>query len=244
MEWKQYSDEIRELLGLEGSPVAITYSMDAAANSVKGKHRVCNVFVKAAECATIDLSAATSACRGGTWQLGLGAPPSGAEDRSLKEFLVNGEKLYCSVAALYRARALAAPAPIGMADHVIFAPLGEAELRPDVILFICNAEQACRLVTLDTYDTGIPPKIEMSGATCHQAVAYPVVSGELNVSLMDYTSRRIKSYKPSDLLVSVPYHRFPGIMRSIDRCTAGRAPFKIPEEFRRRMDREALHDLG
>jgi len=36
--------------------------------------------------------------------------------------------------------------------------------------FICNAEQACRLVTLDGYGAGIPPRVEMSGATCHQAV--------------------------------------------------------------------------
>jgi uncharacterized protein (DUF169 family) len=243
VEWEGYSDEIRKLLGIEGSPVAITYSMEAAPNAVKGKHRVCNALIKARDGAVVDLTAANSACGGGTWQLGLGGPPSGADDRALKDFLVSGEKLYCSVAALYRARVLGMPAPMGMAEHVIFAPLGEAELRPDVILFICNAEQACRLVTLDMYDTGIPPKLEMSGATCHQAVAYPVVSGELNVSLMDYTSRRIKSYKPSDLLVSVPYHRFPGIMRSIDHCTAGRAPFEVPEAFRRRMDRDTLRDL-
>jgi len=110
-------------------------------------------------------------------------------------------------------------------------------------VFVCNAEQACRLVTLDSYDTGIPPRIEMSGATCHQAVAYPIVTGELNVSLMDYTSRRIPEYKPEDLLVSIPYHRFLGVMRSIDHCTAGRAKMEIPESFRRLMGADALRGL-
>jgi len=244
MEWRKYADEIRELLGLEGAPVAITYSMDASPDALKGKHRVCNAFIKARDGAVIDLTASTSACGGGTWQLGLGERPKGGEeDRSLKDFLVNGEKLYCSVATLYRAQALSTPPPLGMADHVIMAPLGEARLRPDIVLFICNAEQGSRLVQLDMYDTGVPPKIEMSGATCHQAVAYPASTGELNVSVMDYTSRRIKSYKPSDLIVSVPYHRFLGIMRSIDRCTAGRAPFEVPESMRRRMDPKALRDL-
>ncbi len=83
----------------------------------------------------------------------------------------------------------------------------------------------------------------MSGSTCHQAVAYPIVTGELNVSLMDYTSRRIRGYKPEDLLASVPYHRFHGIMRSIEHCTAGRARMEVPESFRRLAGAEALSDL-
>jgi uncharacterized protein (DUF169 family) len=109
---------------------------------------------------------------------------------------------------------------------VVLAPLDKAELRPDIVLFVCNAEQGCRLVQLDMYDTGIPPKLDMSGSTCHQVVDYPLMSGELNVSLMDYTSRRIKGYGPGDLLVAVPYHRLHGIMRSIEYCTAGTAKMK------------------
>ncbi len=242
MEWKRYGEEIRQLLGLKGNPVAITYSMEPYQNAVKGRHRVCDALILARDGAVIDLSAETSACSGGTHYLGLCEQPPGG-DRALKDFLVNGEKLFSTVAVLYRAQALATPPPVGMADHVIMGPLGGVELTPDLILFICNPAQACRLVTLDTFDTGIPPKIEMGGATCHQAVGYPIVAGELNVSLMDYTSRRIKAYGPNDLIVTVPVHRFPGIMRSIDRCTAGRAPFEVPEAFRKRMGPDALREL-
>jgi len=239
MEWTKYANEMRTLLGIEGSPVAITYSMEAFPGALRGKHRACDALIKARDGATIDISASTSACQGGSWYLGLAPPPSGEDDRALKEFLVNGEKLYSSVATFCRARALSTPPPTGMADHVIFAPLGTAQLRPDVIVFICNPEQASRLVTLDMYDTGIPPKLEMSGATCHQAVGYPASTGELNVSLMDYTSRRSKAYKSGQLIVSVPYHRFHGIMRSIDGCTAGRAKFEISEGMRRSIDPKA-----
>jgi len=242
-EWKDYGGEIREVLGLEGNPVAITYSMKAPSASSDEKYRVCDAFLQARDGKVIDLTASTSACPGGTWHLGLGERPKGEADKALKEFLVNGEKLYCSIAAFHRAQALAAPPPLGLADHIIFSPTDKAEFCPDIVLFICNAEQACRLVTLDSYDRGIPPRIEMSGSTCHQAVAYPVVTGELNVSLMDYTSRRIGGYKPADLLVSVPYHRLLGIIRSIDHCTAGRAKMEIPESFRRRAGATALCDL-
>jgi uncharacterized protein (DUF169 family) len=243
MQWKDYANQIRELLGLKGNPVAITYSMKPPSTSVGVKHRVCDAFLHARDGKVIDLTTSTSACSGGTWHLGLGERPKGEEDKALKEFLVDGEKLYCSIAAFHRAQALTVPPPLGLADHVILSPMDKAEFRPDVVLFICNAEQACRLVTLDSYDTGIPPRVEMSGSTCHQTVAYPIVTGELNVSLMDYTSRRIRGYKPEDLFVSIPYHRFHGVMRGIEHCTAGRAKMEIPESFRRLVGADALRDL-
>ena len=191
----------------------------------------------------IDITADTSACPGGTWHLGLAERPGGEADRAVKEFLVDGEKIYCSIAAFHRGQALTAPPPLGLAEHVVLAPMSKAELRPDVVLFICNAEQGCRLVTLDGYDTGIPPRVEMSGATCHQAIAYPVVTGELNVSLMDYTSRRMPGLEAGDLLVSIPYHRFHGVMRSIDCCTAGTAKMEVPESFRRMAGGDAVGGL-
>jgi len=234
-EWQNYAGEIRELLGLKGSPVAITYSMESPSQSAGGKHRV--------DGKVIDLTVSTSACGGGTWVLGLGGGAEGEDDKALKEFVVNGEKLYCSIATFHRVLALTTSPPLGLAEHVVMSPTDKAELRPDIVLFICNAEQACRLMTLDGYDTGIPPKLEMAGSTCHQAVAYPVVTGELNISLMDYTSRRIRGYTPEDLLVSIPYHRFHGVMRSIPHCTAGRAKMEIPESFRRLVGDEALRDL-
>jgi len=233
MEWKDYAAEISAVLGLAGSPIAITYSMEPPAAAAAGRHRVCEAFLKAREGETIDLTAESSSCRGGSWHLGLAERPKGEGDKALKEFLVKGEKLFCSVTVFHRAQYLCAAPPFGLAEHVVLSPMQKAEFEPDVVLFICNPLQACRLVTLDNYATGIPPKLEMCGSTCHQAVAYPVVTGELNVSLMDYTSRRMSGYKADELLVSIPYHRFIGVMRSLDKCTAGRAKFEVPESLRR-----------
>ena len=242
MEWRDYANQIREVLGLKGSPVAITYSTKPPSKSARGNYRVCDALLQARDGKVIDLTKSTSACAGGTWHLGLGERPKGERYRALQEFLVHGEKLFGSIAAFHRMQALTTAPPLGLADHVILSPMDKAEFRPDIVLFICNAEQACRLVTLDGYETGVPPRTEMAGSTCHQAVAYPLVTGELNVSLMDYTSRRRRGYKPEDLLVSIPYHRFLGVMRSIEGCTAGRAKMEIPESFRRHMDTYAVSD--
>lgn len=243
MEWNDYAVIIKELLELKGSPVAITYSMRPASKSDGKKHRICDAFLRSRDGEIIDLTVKTSSCPGGTWHLGLGEPPKGEGDKALKEFLVSGEKMYCSITTLHRAQALTVKPPLGLADHIILSPMDKAEFRPDVVLFICNAEQACRIVTLDMYGTGVPPKIEMTGSTCHQSVTYPIVSGELNVSLMDYTSRRIRGYTLEDLLVTIPYHRFHGIMRSIDHCTAGRAKMEIPKSIRGFIGGEEIGNL-
>ncbi len=243
VEWNEFGSELRSLLALAGHPVAVTFSMEPVPGGEKGKHRVCDAFARVRDGKTIVLSASTSACGGGTTFLGLAPPPTGEADAALKEFLVKGEKLYATVAAFHRARSQSVAPPTGLAPYVVFAPLDEAELRPDVVVFIVNAKQASRLVTLDMFETGISPKTQMSGATCLQAVAYPVATGELNVSLMDYTSRRSRHYSDADLLVSIPYHRVPGIMRSVDACSAGRAKFEVPERMCRAIGPDALREL-
>lgn len=90
MEWKNYADQIRELLGLKGNPVAITFSMKPPSTSVDGKYRVCNAFLHARDGKVIDLTVSTSACAGGTRYMGLGEGPRGEGDKALKEFLVDG----------------------------------------------------------------------------------------------------------------------------------------------------------
>lgn len=232
-EWQEYSTEIKDVLGLDGSPVAITYAWEAPKGVKPKKCRVCDAFLSARGGQVIDITKDTSACPGGTRYLGFLQQQTEEGVKALQDFLVHGEKLYCSNAAFYRNLALSSKPPVGLAPHVILSPMEMAELEPQIVLFICNAEQGSRLVTLDMYGTGIPPKIEIAGATCHQAVAYPIVTGELNVSLMDYTSRHIKGYTSSDLIVSIPWHRFLGVMRSIPGCTAGRAKMEIPPSFKK-----------
>ncbi|MCK5654077.1 MAG: DUF169 domain-containing protein [Dehalococcoidia bacterium] len=231
MVWQEYSKRLREVLGLEGSPIAVSYSMDPASKGKSGKHWVCQALLDARDGAIINLSKESSACPGGAWHLGLTPRPSGRADKALKRFLVEGEKLFCSIATFHRAMSLTTPPPLGLAEYVVFSPLEKAEIAPDLVVFLCNPEQACRLVTLATYPDGLPPKTEIVGSTCHMVIAYPVVSGELNISLLDYTSRKYQDYKPEELFVSIPYHKLPGLVGSIDLCSAGTAQVEFPTGF-------------
>ena len=232
MEWKDYSRQLREVLKMERHPIAVTYSMVPADEAKEGRHWVCRALQDASEGTVVNLTKENSVCHGGTWHLGLGPKPAGEADKALKKFLVGGEKLYCSIATFYRSTTLTAQPPLGLAENVVISPLEKAQFEPDLVLFLCNAEQACRLLTLATYDSGVSPKTELVGSACHMAITYPLVSGEVNVSFLDYTARKMRGYEPDLLFVSVPYHRMAGIMRSIPLCTAGTAKTDFPPEFR------------
>jgi len=231
MEWKEYAKTLKELLGLKGSPVAVTYSMKPAERAGDTKPWVCEALLGARDGKTFCISKDNSGCPGGAWHLGLAPKPTGAADKALKEFLVHGEKLFCSVATFHRAMFLTTAPPLGLADHVIFSPLEGAHEKPELVVLICNPEQGCRLLTLAQYANGIPPRTEMSGSTCHMAVAYPIVSGEINVSLLDYTSRRIQKFGSDEMTVSVPYHHMGNIVESIESCSAGTAKIEGMERI-------------
>jgi uncharacterized protein (DUF169 family) len=236
MVWREWSQTLTSVLSLKGSPVAVTYSIEPGHEPSPGKHWVCQAMKDARDGSAICLTRENSACPGGTAHLGFAPRPAGKDARPLQRFLVHGEKLFCSVVAFHRAMALATQPPLGLADQVLFAPLGAAAAEPDLVLFLCNAEQACRLITLATYSSGVSPRTELVGSACHMAIAYPLVSGEVNVSFLDYTARRLKQYAPDELIVSVPYHRMPDLVASISRCSAGTAETEIPPEFAHVLD--------
>ena len=81
MDWQGWSETLKEALGLEGSPVAATYVLEAPAGVSSRKHWVCEAWRKARDGEIIDLTAETSTCPGGTWHLGLGRSPAGKARR-------------------------------------------------------------------------------------------------------------------------------------------------------------------
>lgn len=235
MEWRGYTQKLNPVLGLRGSPIAVTYSLEPDLRGKEGRYWVCQALQHAREGEIFDLSRESSACGGGTFHLGLGPRPTGEAEVALKKFLIQGEKLFCSLAALQRVRSLTPPPPLGLADHILIAPLEAAEQRPDLVIFLVNPEQACRLLTLATFMDGIPPKVQMMGAACYSTITYPLISGEINLSLLDYTARRMRRFAPDELFLTIPFHKMPNLVESLPHCAAGTAEIETPPEFRRYM---------
>ena len=136
MIWNEHAEKLRDVLKIDGNPIAITFSMTPAEGAKEGKFWVCGALQEARDGTIINLNKENSACHGGTWHLGLGPKPAGKEDKALKKFLVEGEKLFCSIATFHRAMTLTAQPPLGLADYVVISPLGKVKIKPDLVLFL------------------------------------------------------------------------------------------------------------
>lgn len=235
MFWQDWSQELKEVLELKGSPVALTYASEPApAATQERKLWVCRALKEARDGQVIHLRAETSGCPGGTTYLGLGEM-SPEHVGTVADFLVHGEKLMASLDVFHRARSHAPPPPKGLAKAVVICPLEKAELAPQLVIFFCTPLQASRLATLTNFEVGAPMDVRISGSTCSAAVTTPLYTGKLNLSLVDTTSRHVCHFEPHELLVTVPMHLMHGVMRSLNRCSAGRAPIEWPEPMRALM---------
>jgi len=231
--WIEQSKTLVEVLGLVSKPVAVTFTNDPVEVRKPKKAWVCRALKLAAAGDSLVLDRETSACGGGSWHCGLVDQPSGEGRRFLQKFLTRGEKLTHSIVSFQRMMDLTAKPPTGLSDRILIGPLEKMEACPDLAVFLCNAEQACRLISLDHYWDGIPPRIELAGSLCHSAIAYPIVSGNSNLTMGDWTARRMQKYEKDIVFVSIPYERMHNLVTAIPECSAGTAELDIPPEMQR-----------
>ena len=75
MIWQDYARQLKDVLGLDGSPVAVTFSNTPASNGKATKIMACGAFYQAArKGVTFNITAETCACPGGATFLGLAVP--------------------------------------------------------------------------------------------------------------------------------------------------------------------------
>ena len=230
--WKSDLDELVEVLGIKSKPVAVTFTNDEV--EVAGGRKkmwMCGALKQAAKGKSYVIDRETTQCPGGGWHCGLTPPPPAPAFRGLQWFRTRGEKLTHSITSFHRMMNMGTPPPTGLSERILFAPVSEAELRPDLVVFLVNAEQACRIVTLDHYWDGIPLDIELTGSLCHAAIAYLIVTGRTNLSFGDWTAMRMQKFASDIVFVSVPYERVRNLAAAVPECSAGSAELEIPEGF-------------
>jgi uncharacterized protein (DUF169 family) len=221
MNYESKSEKLKRVLKLQNEPVGVKYTDKPPEEREKGYYPVCGAIPAAAEGKTIVLSKETCACPGGIRHIGL------SEEVAVPgEMLVEGEKLWADMTSFHRSaeatNKIAEP-PFGLGDNVVFYPLREGTYEPDLVILLVNAEQACRLVTLSQFWDGKQTSMEMRGSLCWSSVTYPLVSGNLNVSLGDTSARRMENWDPTLLVVSIPWRKLDDILEAMDFSTAGTA---------------------
>lgn len=242
-EWQNCSGVLKELLNLEYSPVAVSCIKGIPVRSSQKKIRICRAILDAGKGEVLEVDKESNACFGASWHLGFYKLKDQQAINMVKRFVVEEEKLFSSHGAFDKLMSQMEEAPDNSASSFILSPLEKAEITPDLAIFICNAETACRLLTLTTFIDGIMPKIKIGGPTCRMSIIYPILSGELNISFYDYTARKMCNIEKDKLLVSIPYKKIPKIMESLDRCCAGRARIEYPSGFRQLLQDRLTHQV-
>jgi uncharacterized protein (DUF169 family) len=213
---------VRQALGIRDEAVGVKYTDDEPAVALaEGQYAVCNGILAAARGQVLMLSEKTCTCPGGRSTLGL----TQARSVSLK-MLVEGEKLWCDVKTATRSRMqthkIASP-PIGIGCKVYLYPMSKPVFAPDLVIFVVNAEQVSRLITLAQFWTGQTPAFEMRASLCWGAITYPLVSGNFNITVGDISARRMAGWEPSLMIATVPAEQIEGIAAAVDKTTAGTA---------------------
>jgi uncharacterized protein (DUF169 family) len=142
------------------------------------------------------------------------------------KMLVEGEKLWCDVKTATRSRMqthkIASP-PLGIGSKVYLYPMSKNVFAPDLVIFLVNAEQVSRLITLAQFWNGQTPSFEMRASLCWGAITYPLVSGNFNITVGDISARRMAGWEPSLMIATVPAEQIEGIAAAVDKTTAGTA---------------------
>ena len=231
--WKTYSSVFKELLGLDYSPVGVSCLKEPMPQEAENKKvRVCRSILEAGKGATLRIDKKNNACFGAGWHMGFHQIKDAKISGMIKKFVVEGEKLFCSYAALDKLVSQMEEVPDNSAAHFLLSPLENCQDQPQLVIFIVNAEAACRVLTLVTFLDGAMPKIKIGGPTCRLSIIYPLLTGEVNLSFYDYTSRKMCNVEKDKLIISLPYAKIPPMIEAIEKCSAGKAKIEFPPEFR------------
>lgn len=231
MDLAKQSEILKKVLELKNEPLAIIFTNEQVSTGKYEKTPICKAIKLASEGDSYIIDEETSTCPGGSRYCGFSDTPSRSEKRRLQNFLTRGEKLTSSIVSFERMQKLSVEPPTGLSDRIIICPLSSSEKRPDMVLFLVNPEQACRIVTLDTYWDGLSPDQQIIGALCHTAISYTLMTGNTNLSMGDWTARHHQGFDPDILFLSVPFERMDNLIKAVPHCSAGDASVVIPEEF-------------
>ncbi|MCM8823794.1 MAG: DUF169 domain-containing protein [Candidatus Omnitrophica bacterium] len=239
--WQELSKNLKETLNLELSPIALGCFTDKSNIIEKdNKVRICRAIIDAAKGKSIQISKENNVCFGASWHLGLRKINNPNIENMIKKFVVEGEKLFSSYKALDNLLSQMEELEDRSNSYFILSPMEKAGFLPQLVLFVCNPEEACRLLTLLTFTDGNMPKIKIGGSTCRMVISYPLATGEANISFYDYTSRKMCNVDRDKLIVSMPYDKFKEIVNSIENCSAGKAKIEFPQEFREFLKNKCL----
>jgi uncharacterized protein (DUF169 family) len=203
--YEDLSMKIKNKLGLEKSPVAIKLvlkeeDIPEGISKIEKNIRHCEMVQMASQGNTFYATAEEQSCKGGAGAIGLMEPPekvkSGEMYYSLDRFSSLGS-------AKRTVDAIPKIDPIMKA--IAYAPLETTPFDPDVVVIICNPNQAMQLAQAMVYTLGGRFEADFAGiqSICGDAVAGPYTTKKPNITLGCSGSRKFADIKPDEVIVGM-----------------------------------------
>jgi uncharacterized protein (DUF169 family) len=211
--------EFEDVLGLESCLIGVKYDdKPDPRGDTSRKLAACEaVDVVRREKTVVNLSAENCNCLGGKYYLSLAPVP---QDQIIR-VVMDVHKMFTSE-ELARQFLNNVPPPIGKSNFVILAPLSEMSDEPDLVLSVCNADQANRIVSLLMYWGLQPFTYNLVSAGC-TSLANPLVTHEIDINFItDHTRRRVPNFSSDELIIAMPFDKFNEAVANIPHAGAGR----------------------
>lgn len=236
-----YDDLIKEckvVLNLKRQIVGIRFLFieeeyeDCTAEQLATKTTLCGLAAQAMKGKVVKAKNGCFTCQGGPHLLGMKPIPS---------FICSGKEYY--EFGLYADMAIARQAQNGLCAinqkiyGIVIGPLEKME-NADVVLFLCDAWQAMRVVQGYTYYHGRAQNIGMIGnqGVCSDLVARPYYMNDINISMLCMGTRIFTEAEDGELGIGMPAHLFvdviEGIRHTINAATEERRKKELHERLK------------
>ncbi len=202
--YAEFSNKIKEALGLESFPIAISFSTEApeGVEQLKGRARLCQMLDKVRlEGKSFYTTSENHECDGGAHSCGLREPN---ERLKTGEFLVKDLGLFGSKRAARRFISSNPRIEFGTVKVVSFSPLEKVKFEPDIVVLICNAKQGMKIAEAFAYESGKKTTGLTGPPICSAVVSAPFLTGEVVYSLGDSGARKFMKVKDEDIFVGIP----------------------------------------
>jgi len=203
--YDEISGKLKDLLGLEKSPVAIKLvlredDLPEGVEKIGKPARHCEMVQMAAAGEVFYATAEAQACKGGANALGIDEAP---EKVRTGEFYYNLGRFASFASAK---RTFDGIPSIDLKFYAaVYAPLEKATFDPDVIVIICNPAQAMKISQALVYTLGGRVEADFSGiqSLCADAVAGPYMRKRPNITMGCSGSRQYAGVRDDELIVGL-----------------------------------------
>ncbi len=219
MEYEKSAKILKEILDLEGSPVAVTLSreMPEGIKKIEEARRHCQYIQQArlkgeAFYATLE----EETCKGGAAVMGMAPLPPNVEDGSYYYKLGQFKTRNAARRTIQQV-----PQVLGGIKAILYAPLEKAGFQPDAIVVVCKPKATMLLTQAALYKNGGRIHTSFSGkqSLCADAVASPYQTGEISMTIGCSGSRRHAGIEDEAVIIGIPAEKLDEIVESLQAIT-------------------------